>query len=173
MGTTRLSFNEFFAAIDAEPLKAVAGYWNEVRGDKLMPSWHDIQPSKIAAQLKLIWVYRYDPLTELFTGRLAGNTIEAIFGKSFRGTPMKELYPPERYESFYARSLRVTCEPALYRGEGKVFHLLDRIGWGERIMLPLSDDGLHGDGILGATTYQSTTDSVFSTASEAESWFRL
>jgi hypothetical protein len=168
-----VSFSDLFQAIQAAPLKAVAQHWNKVRGEKRLPSWRDIQPSQMAGQLKFIWAYKYNPITKLFTGRLAGNVIEGVFGKSFRGTPMSELYPASGYERFYARSLRVTCEPALFRGEGMVFHHLERIGLGERIMLPLAADGVHGDGILGATTYEMAGGALAPTASENESWFSL
>ncbi|MDR3528801.1 MAG: PAS domain-containing protein [Rhizomicrobium sp.] len=166
-----MSFTDFFAAISAEPLKAVANHWQEARGQKPMPSWHDIQPSHIAAQLKLVWVYKYDPVTELFTGRLAGNVIEAVFGKSFRGTPMKELYPGHDYDRLYSRARRVIAEPALYRGDGKVFEHFERIGSGERIILPLANDGAHGDGILGATIYEMATGVASDDTGENERWF--
>ena len=166
-----MSFSEFYDVIAAEQLKAVARHWNEARADKHLPAWHDIQPSHVASQLKLIWVYKYDPATALFTGRLAGNVIEAVFGKSFRGTPMKELYPPEDYERLYARAKRVILDPALYRGSGKVFDHFERIGCGERIILPLAEDGEHGDGILGATIYEMATGVPTDDACENERWF--
>lgn len=168
-----MSFVDLFRVIEAEPLKAVAQHWNDARGVKRLPAWHDIQPSHMAGQLKFIWVYKYNNITKLFTGRLAGNVIEGVFGKSFRGTPMTELYPANGYEHFYARALRITCEPALFHGKGMVFHHLERIGLGERIMLPLADDGSQGDGILGATTYEMAGGTLSSAARENESWFSL
>jgi len=166
-----MSFQDLFEAITAEPLKNVAQHWNAVRGERLAPSWHDIQPSKIAGQLKLLWVYKYDPVTEQFTGRLAGNAIEAVFGKSFRGTPMRDLYPAEDYDRLYARAKRLLSEPALFHSEGKVFHHFERIGRGERIMLPLAEDGRHGDGILGVTIYELATGAP--APCETETWFSL
>jgi hypothetical protein len=166
-----MSYADFFAALETAPLKAVAQHWNEARGTKLIPAWRDIQPSKIAAQLKLVWVYKYDRETELFTGRLAGNAIEAVFGKSFRGTPMRELYPAEDYDRLYARAKRVLSEPALFRSEGKVFEHFERIGRGERIMFPLAEDGVRGDGILGVTIYEMVSGAQ--APSETECWFSL
>ncbi len=168
-----MSFTDLFRAIESEPLKAIAQHWNEARGAKLLPAWHDIQPSHIAGQLKLIWVYKYDRATELFTGRLAGNVIEAVFGKSFRGTPMQELYPASDYDWLHGRAKRVVSEPALFRGDGKVFRHFERIGRGERIILPLADDGRQGDGILGATVYELNTGAAPPPARENESWFGL
>ena len=168
-----MPFPEFRDNIASQDLRHVAEHWNKVRGDHAMPGWNDIRPSEIAPQLSMIWVYKYDRAADLFTGRLAGDLIEHAFGKSFRGTPMTELYPKEDYPQLYARSRRVVCEPAFYRGEGMVFRHVDRYGRGERIMLPLAADGTHGDGLFGATVYQSHLGIPLEDVIERESWFAL
>lgn len=166
-----MAYADFFSAIKSERLKAVAQHWNDVRGDRLLPGWNDIRPTQIAGELKLIWVYRYDRGTRLFTGRLAGNAVETVFGKSFRGTPMRELYPAHDYQRLHDRAERVVCEPALYRGDGRVFIHFERIGNGERIILPLADDGRTGDGLLGATVYETASGGVSPDAVENEYWY--
>lgn len=168
-----MNFAHFYSAIESDALKHVAAHWHEARGQRRLPAWHDLQPSHMANQLKLIWVYKYDRQTELFTGRLAGNMIESVFGKSFRGTPMKELYPEHDYHRLHARAHRVVSEPALFRGQGKVFRHLSRIGNGERIILPLSDDGLHCDGIMGATIYEMAHNDTSRHTVENEYWYSL
>lgn len=168
-----MSTADFLAAIESEPLRTIAEHWNAVRGDRLMPGWNDIVPSRISAQLKFVWVYRYDRVTRQFTGRLAGNVIETVFGKSFRGMPMTALYPPHDYERLHARAERVVREPALFRGDGRVFVHFERIGNGERIILPLADDGANGDGILGATVYQPAMGIVPPQERESEYWYAL
>jgi hypothetical protein len=168
-----MAYADFLAAIQSEALRAIAEHWHTARGERLMPGWNDIQPSRITTQLKLIWVYKYDRATRLFTGRLAGNVIETVFGRSFRGTPMSELYPPHDYERLHGRAERVVCEPALFRGDGRVFVHFERIGNGERIMLPLADDGVTGDGVLGATIYQPATGFLSPDDRENEYWYPL
>jgi hypothetical protein len=168
-----MSFGDFFSRIASSELQNVARHWNKVRGARAMPGWRDIQPSQIAAQLPLIWVYRYDRNTDLFTGRLAGDQIEQIFGKSFRGTPMKDIYPAGEYPWLFARAKRVVCEPSLFLGSGMVFRHVERIGKGERIMLPLADDGADGDGVLGATVYEPRRSAPAEDAPEIEQWFAI
>ena len=68
---------------------------------------------------------------------------------------MAELYPAGDYGRLFERLKRVVCEPAFFRGEGMVFAHLDRYGQGERIVLPMTKDGATGDGIFGATEYQT------------------
>jgi hypothetical protein len=166
-----MSFQAFEQDIASPALKIVAQHWNGMRGSQRMPGWGDIRPSAIAAQLSIIWSFKYDRTTDSFTGRLAGDRIEQIFGKKFRGSPMCELYSDADFPRLFARSKRVVCEPALYRGEGVVFKHVDRYGYGERIMMPLADDGILGDGLFGATDYQATTGSPGLEDSEDDIWF--
>ncbi len=149
-----MSFAEFAQAIKTPALLQVAQHWNEARGSRSMPDWTDIRPSSVASQLSIIWSYRYDRACDALIGRLAGDQIEKVFGMTFRGTPMEILYPHDQYQRAFERFRRVVCEPALYVEEGKVFQAMDHCGFGERIAMPLSNDGVLGDGIIGATLYE-------------------
>lgn len=123
--------------------------------------------------MPIIWTYSYDRSRERFTGRMAGVNIEQIFGKSFSGTPMEELYPAKDYPQLYARARRVIDTPEFYRGTGMVFRHLDHSGSGERIMLPVSSNGGRGDGILGATVYQFFLGDRIDPEPETDRWFSL
>jgi hypothetical protein len=138
-----------------------------------MPPWSAINPRAIAAQLPILWSYKYDAASDTFTGRISGENIAHIFGRNLRGLPMRDVYPSKDYARLFARSRRVTCEPALFHGQGLVFHHLERYGQGERIMMPLGEDGETGDGILGATVYETRIGDPGSSESEIESWFTL
>ena len=168
-----MGFQDFIQSIVSPELIRVAQHWNAARASRAMPGWNDIRPSQIAVLLPIIWTYKYDRITDSFTGRLAGDLIEHIFGKSFRGKPMAEMYPEKDYPRLFARSKRVVCEPAFYRGEGMVFKHVDHYGHGERIIMPLADDGILGDGIFGATVYKSISGAPADDAQENETWFPL
>jgi hypothetical protein len=170
-----MSFEAFERAIVSDELKSVARHWNEARGTHKMPAWVDIKPNAIAAQLPIVWAYKYDPATDSFTGRLAGERITAIFGKSIRGLPMTDAYPGSEYPALFARTKRVVVEPAFMRGHGIVFRHLNRTGTGERIVLPLADNGEQGDGVIGATEYSLTAEPTREelAAGEILEWFAL
>jgi hypothetical protein len=146
-----MDFSEFRKQISTPSLRAVAEHWHEARGSKSMPSWEDLRPKAIAAQLPIVWSYKYDPATGLFTGRLAGDRITQIYGKSFRGLALAEAQAPEAFAAVHALFSRVVQEPAIYLCAGRIFRQRDQFGSGERLMLPLSSDGVVSDGILGAT----------------------
>jgi hypothetical protein len=170
-----MGFEAFERAIVSPALKAVARHWNEVRGAQRMPAWADIKPGAIALHLPIVWSYRYDRQTDTFTGRLAGERITAVFGKSLRGLPMTEAYPENAYPGLFARHKRTILEPACMRAHGLVFGHLNRFGVGERIVMPLADDHEQGDGVFGATEYgvkAEPTPEVIA-AGEAVEWFTL
>jgi len=78
----------------------------------------------------------------------------ARFGKSFRGTPLRDLHPPAVFEQTQSHMTRIVSEPALMRCTGKLFRIGDHAVEGERIVLPLASDGVHGDGVLGAADFR-------------------
>lgn len=147
-------FRVFFSRIEAPALRDIARHWNEARRDRRMPSWNDIDPTAIKAHLPIVWSWRYDRASDSFTGRLIGQTISELFGKSIRGIKMSEYYPDEEtYGLVYERCHRVVTGPCFSRDNGLIFQYQDRVGLGERVMFPLAEDGEHGDGVFGATAY--------------------
>lgn len=128
-------------------------HWRVVRGNRLMPKWSDIDPTSLRRHLPYLWSWRYDAVKDSFTGRIAGEEITAIFGKSMRHVAMVEFFKDWDYEAIFARHKRVVSEPCIAIGQGLVFSYAGRQGYGERVILPLAEDGIHGDGIIGATTY--------------------
>jgi hypothetical protein len=166
-----MSFAVFEQAIRSPALRIVAGKWNVARGARAMPDWNDIRPHELAPHLGMIWSYRYDRARDVLTGRLAGDQIEQIFKKSFRNTPMDQLYPPDQFPRMFARFRRIVCEPSLYLEDGKVFQFVDHFGFGERIAMPLARDGVTGDGIIGATVYETFLNFESPPLPECVQWF--
>jgi len=148
-----MSFNDFLAGIRHPRLRDIAGHWDRVRGDKLMPAWRDIDATALRRNLTIVWAWKYDRVADHFTGRLAGEEINDAFGKSLRGADMKEFFKDFDYQTVFVRHKRVVTEPCCAHGVGQVFTHAHRAGFGERIIMPLADDGVHGDGIFGATLY--------------------
>jgi hypothetical protein len=148
-----MSFQAFLNSIVSDDLRTVAQHWQVARGLRLMPAWKHIDAVEIGPQLRYIWAWKYDRVAQIFTGRLAGEDIAAIFSKSMHGMRMADYFPPEIYRVFFPWMQRVTIEPAFARGSGLIYRRLGRDFTGERIILPLGDDGLHGDGIIGASFY--------------------
>jgi hypothetical protein len=148
-----MSFATFQQSIVSPDLQVIAEHWGMARGQKRMPAWSDIDPVAIGKRLRFVWAWKYQREPEDFINRLAGEEIVRAFGKSPRGLKMKEFFAPEVYQIFFPWHVRIVREPAFLHGAGKVYSNVDRNFSGERIMLPLSEDGEAADGILGATIY--------------------
>lgn len=170
-------FPAFLDQIASEKLRAVARAWDQARQVAVMPSFRALRPASIAAQLPIIWIYSYDRDTCRFTGRLAGDRIAAAFGKNFRGIALEDVHPPHMLAPVHEAMSRIVLGPCCYRNGGLLFRKVGQVGVGERIMLPLADDGVHGDGVLGASDYDLPGISVVrgpvELLSEDERWLSL
>ncbi len=149
-----VSFAEFLSRIESPRLRAVAEHWNTARGVLRMPGWSNIDPIEIARQLPIVWAWKYDRAADRFTGRLAGEDINAAFGKSLRGADMAEFFRDFEYERIVEHYRRIVNEPCFFHGDGQVFRHVNRVGVGERIIMPLAADGEIADGLIGATLYK-------------------
>ena len=143
----------FHAGIKSPALRAVLLHWNDVRRQQKMPTWSDLNPATMAPHLGLIWAFKYDRGSGEFTARLAGNRIMVGFGKSFRGTPLRQLHPPDIFQWAHAGLTRVVSEPACYRSSGELFRANGITVEGERVVMPLGTDDDGADGAFGASDY--------------------
>ena len=123
-----------------------------------MPGWQDIDPAQLLPVLPVIWAWSYERDSGEFTGRLLGDRIPAVAGRSITGLSMAEYYQGWNYEEIYAVRRRIVDEPAIGLERGQVFRANGQIGLGERLMLPLARDGRHADTIIGATSFELRPD---------------
>ena len=167
--------SELFGAIASPALRAVAQHWFSARGAKKMPSWSDLSPKAMAPQLPLVWSLKYDSVTGEFTGRLAGDNIARLIGKGFRGLPLAQAQTPSAFGAMQPILNMVVSQPALYLGNGNIFQHENAFLAGERLLLPLAADGIHPDGLLGATEYDQTKNTAqgIQPAVDTSFWFDL
>ena len=144
---------ELAPAIADKRLRAVFDHWLKARGDNAMPAWRDIDPLQLGPQLQHIWSLRYDPHDESFTGRLSGEEVNAIFGKSLRHTRIEHFFAPADVPWIHERCLRIIARPCIALVTGPVYAYTGHYGSGSRIMLPLGEDRVTGDEVMGATVY--------------------
>ena len=171
-----MMLSAYLQSVFTPSLKAVAMHWDSVRGARLMPSWEDLQPKAIGHQLAIAWSLKYDRAQGSFTGRLAGDRIARLVGKNFRGLPLAQAQSSASFASMYPVLTRVVREPAAFCGSGNIFRQGERLVKGERIILPLSGDGIEADGVIGATEYQNAQllpEEPVEPITDIEAWFAL
>ncbi len=170
-GADLMSFDVFSRAITSVALQEVARQWNLARGADPLPAWERMPLGELGAQLSLIWVYRLDPQTGRFTGRLAGDRINKGLGTNLRGLPLDDAHSAKDYLWVHRYLTRVVRETMGYRSAGRLFQQAGRFVEGERIALPLASDGSVADGVLGASDYRHPhLEGPFEILTENEVW---
>jgi hypothetical protein len=123
-----------------------------------MPSRRDIDAVRLGPVLPIIWISEYEPAAGTFRYRLAGEEVNRVWGRSVAGCLLSDFVLPERFKPTNDAFLKVLREEAALISSGPVYRCTDRIGLGERLVLPLSSDGETADGLLGATHSETMVD---------------
>ena len=145
----------FIDRIESPALRAVAEHWRHARGGRLMPRWSDLSSSVLAPHFKLLWGFQYNPGTKEFTGGLTGERIKDWVGTSFTGARLLDLQPPAIFREAQQLMIKIVTRPSALRTSGRLFTVGSHTVTGERIALPLAANGITGDGIVGASDYDS------------------
>jgi len=98
--------NLVYRAFQSPQLTRLLDHWSGLRRGRLMPAWRDIDPTALAPILPFIWSWKYDRAADAFTGRLAGDRINSIVGRSMRQAPMAEFFNAADYERIFKRFKR-------------------------------------------------------------------
>jgi hypothetical protein len=150
---TRGNFESLIHRIQSPSLRAVAQHWHKARGARRMPSWADIAATDLSPHLNMLWGFKYDPKTKEFRAELAGNRLRKWIDQNFRGERIQDLTSASNYEKVHRHLIRIVTTPLALRCSGRLFTVGDYEVTGERIALPLAEDGKTADGIFGASEY--------------------
>ena len=119
-----------------------------------MPARSEVEPTAFFHALPKVWICDWLPQSVNARCRISGDDIDRIYGKSLRGLTLEHYVSPEMLEKVRELYRHVAEEPAIYHSIGKVYVLSrDLHGYGERVILPLSDDGTRTTHFLGVTDY--------------------
>lgn len=112
----------------------------------------DIDPTAIPSILPCLWIYGYVP-PHRFRCRLIGAHVKRLFQPSPLGRFIDEIFPPERVPEITNRFLSMVVRRQATRTIGFCVVSGNRRVPGERVTLPLSDDGEIANALIGATVY--------------------
>jgi hypothetical protein len=164
---TRGNFESLIHHIQSPALRAVAQLWHEARGTRRMPSWVELPVIALKPYFPMLWGIQYNPDTGDLTARLTGDRVDKWVGPDFEGARLQDLssrftdeeghptklYSRRMYEEAKPILTRIAMTPLALRESGRLFTVKDFVVTGERICLPMSEDGRTGDGIFGASDY--------------------
>lgn len=118
-----------------------------------LPSRKEIDLNAIKRALPHVWLVEHLPEDDGFRYRLAGEHVNAVFGFSLRGKRLHEIIEPHMLDIVRARYLHTLKTPSAVFCAGRVYMRVGGYREGERLILPLSDDGVNGTHLLGVTDY--------------------
>lgn len=145
-------------------------YWTDKKGGRIAPARRDIQPVELRDLLPNVFLVDVEPHPTRFRFRLVGTEIVQFYGIDATGRFLDDLDFSDRAPSVIAHYAAVvtTREPSCHsvqftRGCGR--HLSY-----ERVILPLSSDGVSIDMLLGGIcfdeAYETRLDSALRRASD-------
>lgn len=135
-------------------LRELARYWLDLRASSGLPRRKDIDPLDISPRiLPHMWIVDCEDGGARFRFRLAGEAINQTFGYPVRGLSLDEAFPARLRGSVQKRFERVAQEACGCHCIGTVYVENERNGFGERLILPLSDNGRDVSHLLGVTHY--------------------
>jgi hypothetical protein len=135
-------------------LRSLYLYWRELaQAAGGLPQIQAFDPLHLPKVLPNIWIVEIEPSTQRFRVRLAGESINAIYGRNIGGQYFRDVYDPSDLDTIVARYSRCLAQPAIFRATGSVYAAAGRLTAGERFALPMLGRGGVTDTLLGATVY--------------------
>lgn len=130
-------------------------YWNLIRGQRLAPNRHDIEPSRIRSVLANTFILELDENKE-FSFRLAGSHVCGTYCRELKGRSFAHLFNDQDQEALKSLIKAVTqdCAVALFTFEGITSSHHDKETF-EVALMPLKHLGAYNQRILGCFSAQS------------------
>lgn len=125
-----------------------------------LPPLQEFDALHLPRLLPNMWIIEVEPSTGRFRMRLAGENINAIYGRSIAGQYFKDVFQPGDAEIIAARYARALSEPAIFHASGSVYAAGGNLTVGERLGLPMLGRGGSTNTLLGATVYRSPLERI-------------
>lgn len=135
-------------------LQALYEYWYQLGVEAGgMPPIQAFDPLHLPKLLPNIWILEVAPETHRFRMRLAGESINAIYGRNVGGQYFSDVFERSEIDLIISRYTRTLTEPAIFTATGAVYAAAGRFSQGERLALPMMGRTGLTDTMLGATVY--------------------
>lgn len=160
-----MSSQDFWVNLDPglecrdQTLLAVHRYWDEKRGQRLMPSRDDIDPMDISRHLGNIILIDVQHAPFRLRYRLIGTLVTEVMQRDSTGKYYDEIYSPELLDKIHASFRWMLEHKAPLRTYGDAFYPDRNIYEYETLNLPLSNDGAVINMVLGVLVFHPKTPS--------------
>lgn len=135
-------------------LLALYEYWQDLgEAGGGLPHLTAFDALRVRTLLPNIWIVEVDDDTHRFRMRLAGEDINAVYGRNIGGHFFADLFDPHDLPTILARYTRALGDPSIFFAKGAVYAAAGRRTVGERLGLPMLGRGGGTSILLGATIY--------------------
>jgi hypothetical protein len=135
-------------------LRRLFDYWTMLGAhEDGLPKLQNFDPLNISQLLPNIWIVEVEPSSHRFRIRLAGESINEIYGRSIRNKYFADVYDAKDANTIIRRYRRCLSEPAVFYGKGNVYAGAGRLCFGERLALPMIGRSGSTDTLIGVTCF--------------------
>ncbi|MEQ8603671.1 MAG: PAS domain-containing protein [Marivibrio sp.] len=164
-----------FQLLQDANIRRFAAYWDGLRGVRWAPARKEVDPLAIPWALPHVFIGDYEADSGQFRYRVAGREIEAVFERyrgssSLKGAALSDILPAEQAAVVARRWGPLATRGAIVYMRGWVYYSAGRAARGERILLPLSDDGTAVSGFLGYTQCRWSSMAEIAEAPHVDIW---
>lgn len=129
--------------------------WMAARGDALVPCKTAFDPLSVPRLLPFIWLYRFEAEVGDFVCRLAGESVNAAWGRSIRGQRLRDIIGARDHDTVFGRWQRIVGEPLVHYGANRERLSEQRIYRADRLLVPLrGEEAEVPDHVIGLSLYQ-------------------
>lgn len=163
LGVDIVPFQDFQVNMDPDLecrnrlLLSLLAYWNEKRGQRLMPSRADIDPTELGPHLPNIILVDVEHAPFRLRYRLIGTAITEAMQRDSTGKYYDEIYSPALLANINDSFRWILAHKTPLRTFGEAFYRDRDIYDYETLNLPLSDDGEVVNMVLGGLTFHQNS----------------
>ncbi len=137
-------------------LRTLFDYWKGLCVGGQPPVRPQIDPSHLVRLLSIVWILERET-DGRYLCRLVGEDLRRVVGRKAIGEYLDEMAAEPGNSILKYQYDLVLDGPSVVYSNGHIYRKgLDRIGTGERLVLPLRDKDGNLTMLLGVTTYQTT-----------------
>jgi hypothetical protein len=124
-------------------------------GELRLPGRSRVDPTAFPAALPSVCLADWLAAERTAQFRLSGDEIDRLFNRSLVGLRLEDIAGPGRESRLLGIYRSVAETPCVHVAEGRIYRLSrDLEGLGERLILPLADDGREITHLLSVTSYE-------------------
>ena len=127
--------------------------WFQVRNARLMPKRGDMDPVIFFPLLKQVWIMEFMADANTYKYCLTGEDINLSHKTTIKGMTIEESHPTSQIEEVKGYLDQMRREKSIMIMRGQTLHINNLYSLHERIILPLSSDGINVTEVIGATVY--------------------